>query len=99
MHRKYYDHNEMGMGSMNLFGAVLAGALVGAAALFFSDEKNRKNVAKAFENMREQSMDKVADLKEKGMEKADELKEKGLATVSSELNKAQQRVKKEQAKK
>jgi gas vesicle protein len=73
----------MAKNNEGIFGAVLAGALIGAAAVFFSDEKNRETVRR-----------KINDMKEKGEEKVEDLREKGLETVSKELDKAHTRVRK-----
>ena len=77
------------------FNGLIFGMITGAAALFLSDPKNRKKLAKTFSDLE----DKAGDIKDEGQEKVQDLKQKSLEKVSEELSKAQQKIKKEQDKK
>ncbi len=93
-----HNYNDSAYGSgangMGVFSAVLAGALLGAAAMFLSDERNRKKVAKSFDHLKEEGEERINDIEER----VNGIKEKGLERVSGELSKAQDKIKREQRK-
>lgn len=90
---------------MGVFWAALTGLVVGAAAVFFSDERNRKRVKATVNDWKEKGADKIDEIqdkidqaKEDVGEKAKDLKEKGLDKVSEELDRTQDRLREERGK-
>lgn len=68
---------------MSSFGALVMGAIIGAAAVFLTDQKNRKKINLALEDWQSRVEDKAEDIKQKGLDR-----------VSEEISKAQTEVKK-----
>lgn len=96
---RYYRDTSSGMG---VFWAALTGIVVGAAAVFFSDERNRRRVKATVNDWREKGADKIDDIqdkieqaKEDVGEKAHDLKQRGLEKVSDELTRTQSRLREE----
>lgn len=73
---------------MGPLGAALAGAVVGAAAVFLADEKNRKKLKNTFESVKKEGSDKIKSLQQK----TDDLEEKGRKKLSKELEQAKKKV-------
>ncbi len=65
------------------FKALVVGVALGAAAIFFSDERNRKKVNRTVKNWHDKAEDEIEDIKEKGLTK-----------VNRELSKAKAEVEK-----
>jgi gas vesicle protein len=82
MARDYYEPN-YGNSTFGIFAGVLAGAIVGATALFLADEKNRKKIQKTAKDWKEKADDEIENLESK----ANKLKKKGLERVTRELDK------------
>lgn len=92
MARNYERNYEGGMG---FFGALLVGALLGAAAVFFSDDRNKRRLKATIEDWKQ----KADDVRENVAEKAEDFRDEGLRRVSDELEKTQSKVDKRIAKK
>lgn len=85
MARNHYEDKFPGSSGLQIFNAVIAGALIGAAAVFLSDRENRKKAMRMIDNLKEKTENKVSDLKEEGLKK-----------VSDELSRTQKKIKKMQ---
>lgn len=79
---------------MSTLGAALVGAAVGAAAVVFSNEQNRKKVKKAFGDFKQNGDKKIKQLKEKVEDTAQESREK----LADTLDEAEKNVRKREPK-
>lgn len=85
MTRNNYDDN----GSS--FGTLLMGVVIGAAAVFLSDERNRRRIKATMDDWK----DKAERTRDDIEDKAHDLKQQGLEKVSDELSKTDSKVKRE----
>jgi gas vesicle protein len=82
------DSNKKGIGA---FGAAVIGAVAGAAAVYFSDKKNRNKAKEKLEEIKSKTDEKINKAKEELEQKKMEGKEK----LAEGLDKAQQKIAKE----
>jgi gas vesicle protein len=81
------NHDETG----SSFSTLLTGVIIGAAAVFLSDERNRRRIRATMDDWKE----KAEQTKEDIADKAQDLKKEGLERVSDELSKTDAKVKRE----
>lgn len=86
------ENKKTGIGG--LFTAGLFGALAGAAAMFFSQEKNRKTAKKLIDDAKVKSVEKLA----KAKTELDKIKKTGAKKLVKKLDKAQKKLEKEAGK-